>query len=84
MFRKHQGDRGLSRLSDQGCAERPEGAPKEGDQREMKHPAPSHHTPYQPPQRQDIVLDTAGNTMKACLDELVARLAAERRIRCWG
>lgn len=45
---------------------------------------PGITTPYRPPQRQDIVLDTAGNTMEACLDELVARLMAERRIRCWG
>ena len=45
---------------------------------------PGISTPYLPPQRQDIVLDTAGKSVEACLEELVGRLLAEQRVRLWG
>ena len=45
---------------------------------------PGISTPYRPPQRQDIVIDTADKTPDACLEELVTKLLAERRIRFWG
>ena len=45
---------------------------------------PGISTPYRPPQRQDIALDTAGKTVDVCLEELAARLLAENRVRLWG
>lgn len=45
---------------------------------------PGITTPYHPPARQDIVLDTAANSISTCVDELTSRLIREQRIRCWG